>query len=310
MARMSIDDKVGRDPRITLLALALGWSKRELVGCLVLDVWPLCYDQESALVSERIIDAAAGHQGFAAAMIEAELATRDRSGKLRITGAAKRIAYLDHQKKSGREGGLKSAALRGKDPKGGPRPGGATLKQPSSDEQGSGNPSVPDPVPDSASAPDPAPAPDGAPDLALAPEPPRRGTRGACDPEREKMKSRIVSKIGPEHAKAFARVKQAIGSTAMGPSVVDSFTELKALLDSLPSLADAEERCRHVLAVREAEAVSKKTVQYFGSTMWKRASFDKALALEMADVDGTRSTSRGGGDGLDYLAQIANGERP
>ncbi len=154
---MSIDDKVGRDPRITILALALGWSKRELVGCLVLDVWPLCYDQESALVSERIIDAAAGHPGFAVAMVEAELATRDRSGKLRITGAAKRIAYLDHQKKSGREGGLKSAELRANRSKGTPRVREASLKQTSSDGQGSGNPSVPDTVPDTATAPDTAP---------------------------------------------------------------------------------------------------------------------------------------------------------
>jgi hypothetical protein len=162
MARMSIDDKVGRDPRITILALSLGWSKRELVGCLVLDVWPLCYDQETALVSERIIDAAAGHAGFAVAMVEAELATRDRSGKLRITGAAKRIAYLDHQKKSGREGGLKSAEMRAKDSKGKARVREASLKQTSSDGQGSGNPSVPDAVPDSASVPDEVPvtAPD------------------------------------------------------------------------------------------------------------------------------------------------------
>jgi hypothetical protein len=85
-------------------------------------------------------------------MVEAELATRDRSGKLRITGAAKRIAYLDHQKKAGREGGLKSAELRAKDSKGKARVREASLKQTSSDGQGSGNPSVPDSVPDPDSA--------------------------------------------------------------------------------------------------------------------------------------------------------------
>jgi len=183
MARMSIDDKVGRDPRITLLALALGWSKRELVGCLVLDVWPLCYDQESALVSERIIDAAAGHTGFAAAMVEAELATRDRSGKLRITGAAKRIAYLDHQKKAGREGGLKSAEMRAKESKGKPRVREASLNRASSDGQGSGNPSVPDTVPDSASAPDAAPdsVPDGVTQREDTEPPARPKHKGAKD---------------------------------------------------------------------------------------------------------------------------------
>jgi hypothetical protein len=160
---MSIDDKVGRDPRVTMLALAVGWSKRELVGCLVLDVWPLCYDQESAVVSERIIDAAAAHPGFAQAMVECELASRDRSGKVRINGAAERIKYLDHKKKAGREGGLKSAESRAKSPKQRPSNGEADVKQTSSKTQAAGNPSVPDTVPDS--APDPDTAPDGVPVL-------------------------------------------------------------------------------------------------------------------------------------------------
>lgn len=154
---MSIDDKVGRDPRIAMLALQVGWSKRELVGCLVLDVWPLCYDQESAFVSERIIDAAAGQVGFAQAMVDCELARRDRSGKVRVNGAAERIKYLDHKKKAGREGGLKSGESRAKISKQKASNGEAHLKQTSSKTQAAGNPSVPDAVPDTATAPDTAP---------------------------------------------------------------------------------------------------------------------------------------------------------
>lgn len=140
MARMSIDDKVCRDPRITVLAGALGWSRRETVGCLILDVWPICYDQECHLISERIIDAAAGRDGFAQLMIECELATRDRSGKVRVSGAKERIEYLNHKKRAGRQGGIKSAISRDKYAKQTSSTGGSTT-------QAVGNPPVPDPVP-------------------------------------------------------------------------------------------------------------------------------------------------------------------
>lgn len=152
MARMSIDDKVCRDPRITVLAEILGWSRRETVGCLVLDVWPICYDQECHLLSERSIDAAAKHVGFAKAMIEAELATLDRSGKLRVNGAKERIKYLNHKRRAGREGGIKSAYSRTKHIK-------QTSSTRGSTPQAAGNPSVPDLPSASASPPVPVPPP-------------------------------------------------------------------------------------------------------------------------------------------------------
>ncbi len=147
MARMSIDDMVGRDPRVRLLAKSLGWSVRETVGCLVIDVWPICYDQMTHLISERVLDAAADREGFAEALIEAELAHRDRSGKVYVAGAKKRIEYLAAKQRAGHEGGVKSAESRRK-----------TLKQTSSTSgstpQARRNPPVPDSVPDSAPAPD------------------------------------------------------------------------------------------------------------------------------------------------------------
>lgn len=139
MARMSVDDMVARDPRITLLASQLKWSRRETVGCLIADVWPICYDQRTWLLSERVIDAAAGQDGFAKALIECELATVDRSGKVCIKGAKERIKYLDHKTAAGREGGLKSAESRRKTPKQTSSNGGST-------PQAAGNPPVPSPA--------------------------------------------------------------------------------------------------------------------------------------------------------------------
>lgn len=138
MARMAIDDSVARDPRITALSGALGWSRRETVGCLILDVWAICYDQETHLVSERMIDLAAGRDGFAKLMIECQLASTHRSGKVQIRGARERIEYLAKKKASGREGGLKSGEVRRKN-------GKHSFNQRSSKSQASWNPPDPDP---------------------------------------------------------------------------------------------------------------------------------------------------------------------
>lgn len=152
MARMSIDDMVGRDPRVRLLAKSLGWSMRETVGCLVMEVWPICYDQMTHLISDRVIDAAADREGFAAAMVDAELAHRDRSGKVYVAGARKRIEYLAAKHEAGRQGGLKSAERRHKSPK-------QTSSTQGTNAQARGNPPVPDPDP----VPDSVPVPDSPP---------------------------------------------------------------------------------------------------------------------------------------------------
>lgn len=106
--------------------------------------------------------------------------------------------------------------------------------------------------------------------------------------DRTRRIAEIVRVIGPAHAMAFQRVKKAIGSTAFGPHVVGSYPELRELLEDLPSLEDAMERCEHVLAVREAEAMTSSSLQYFGAGMWRRHNFENALTRTLADVDGSR----------------------
>lgn len=183
MARMSIDDMLGRDPRITVLASILGWSRRETAGCLVLDVWPICYDQRTHIVSERIIDAAAGVAGFAKAMVESELAHLDRSGKIRIRGARERIEYLERKSNAGRQGGLKSAEARGKYTKQTASTSQANVKQTSSTSgtsaQAPRNPSATASVPPS--APVPASDPPPAPPFALTPGGPPDGVPGRAE---------------------------------------------------------------------------------------------------------------------------------
>ena len=121
MARMSIDDSVLRDPRITILSQLTGWSRRETLGCL-LEVWAICYDRVDYALGPKVIDMIAGREGFADLLIEAELAVAMPSGKLRIAGAKERITYLSKLKQFGREGGLKSGESRRNNTKGSTKP--------------------------------------------------------------------------------------------------------------------------------------------------------------------------------------------
>jgi len=149
MARMSIDDSVQRDPRITKLAKTLGWTRRETAGALICEVWPICYDQRNHEIVADLVDTATDRPGFASAMVDAGLARWLRGNrKVAINGARERIEYLDHKSAAGRIGGLKSGeSRRQRSSTGGSTP------------QARGNPSssasVPDPVPDPPPVPDP-----------------------------------------------------------------------------------------------------------------------------------------------------------
>jgi len=140
MARMSIDDKLLRDPRVLRLARALGWSRRETVGAL-LDVFAVAYDRERDVLPSADIDIAAEREGFADLMFEVDLAEQVR-GRVRIKGAKERIEYLVSKSNAGRIGGIKSGESRRK-----------SAKQKTNDREARRNP--PDPVPDL--PPDPVP---------------------------------------------------------------------------------------------------------------------------------------------------------
>jgi hypothetical protein len=181
MARMSIDDMLGRDPRLLRLAKACGWSRRETAGCLVLDVWPLCYDREKIDISDVDIDIAADLDGFAQLMVNAGLATRSAPGKVRVAGARDRIRYLQSKRAAGYRGGVKSAEVREKEVKQNSSTRQALVKHSSSKGQARGNPSAPDLPSASASASASAPVPDPPSALVLIPDPAPDGAPGHRD---------------------------------------------------------------------------------------------------------------------------------
>jgi uncharacterized phage protein (TIGR02220 family) len=169
MARMSIDDKFLRDPRVHELALALGISRFDAMGRL-LAVYAICYDLERDVLTTRAIDIAAEREGFADAVFEADLAVNVRGG-MRIRGALERIEYLQTKSESGRIGGIKSGESRRNSSK---------QKREAELEANEARRNPPDPAPD--------PAPDPVPD----PVPERKKTRG----------KRAVSFTADEIAKA------------------------------------------------------------------------------------------------------------
>jgi hypothetical protein len=175
MARMSIDDMIGRDTRIDRLARLCGWSRRETRACLE-DVWSLCYDRVVPYLPTDDIEVTALRDavapptysdGFVAALLTVGLARpalksdrfytkkdgakipwRDSEwrDRLYMSGAPERIGYLLTQKEGGRQGGIKSGESRRRHL----RP---AFKDPSSTLEGGTKPSasVLPPVPDSAS---------------------------------------------------------------------------------------------------------------------------------------------------------------
>lgn len=110
MARMSIDDSVLRDPRVSVLARLCGWSRRETLGAL-LDVWAICYDHVTDVLPAEYIDVAAGPPDFTKHLIAAGLASESARG-VSVKGVKQRIEYLEAKVSAGRLGGRKSGESR------------------------------------------------------------------------------------------------------------------------------------------------------------------------------------------------------
>lgn len=290
MARMSIDDSFGRDPRVRVLAKKCGWSRRETMGAL-LDIFAVCYDRVTALLPEQHIITTAEQDGlecpgFVEKLIESGLASRHKnSSMIRIAGAEERILYLIQKSESGRVGGLKSAESRKKQPKQTSSTPQAvlplTLKHPGSTPQAPRNPPVPDLVPDL----DPASVPDPVPSLALVPD------RGAREPNPEI--GRLVTLLFPLHLEAFNRLRSELKANCPRMGVVGDAAEraLRDLLVEQSSLIDFEERARHALRVREAQARSTRSLKFFGMSVWNRVAFDRAQSMSTDDYTGDEESN-------------------
>ncbi len=112
MARVNLDGKVWKDPRVKRLAKRLAWSLQETVGTLAA-VWDVAYDNKTPTMPRIDVDTAADADGFADAMLAEDLATSGGVGAdVRLRGVTERIAYLLTQAERGRLGGLAKASAK------------------------------------------------------------------------------------------------------------------------------------------------------------------------------------------------------
>lgn len=113
MARVNLDGKVWKDPRVKRLAKRRTWSVRETIGTLAA-VWDVAYDNRTPIMPRIDVDTAADTEGFAADMVAEDLATPigDNLLDVRLRGVTERIDFLLTQAQRGRLGGLAKAAAK------------------------------------------------------------------------------------------------------------------------------------------------------------------------------------------------------
>jgi hypothetical protein len=272
MARMSIDDMISRDPRITMLAQALGWSRRETLGCLVGDIWPIAYDQRAWLLSEKVIDAAAGRVGFAAAMADCDLARRARGGKFAISGARERIEYLNKKKDAGHVGGIKSAESREKNSSKSQARASGVLEHGGSTPQARGNPIVPD----TATAPDAALSPPADPpereSPAVAAAAIRSGQHAGFDPEVPGHRAALAEWTWTEISRRRGSLAREFGSVLPLPlAPITPATHPPAFRELLARVreegATAPAICLHVIEAATVHARKERSVEWVGEKL-------------------------------------------
>ncbi len=108
MARVSLDGKVWKDPRVKRLAKRRTWSMREVVGTIAA-IWDVAYDSKTPIMSRADIDTAAETEGFAGDLIAESLAESVDDDMVRLRGVDERIKYLVAQSERGRSGGQANA---------------------------------------------------------------------------------------------------------------------------------------------------------------------------------------------------------
>lgn len=129
------------------------------------------------------------------------------------------------------------------------------------------------------------------------PAPVLRAVPSAPDPDpRGTQRKAIIAAIAPLHARVFNTVREDLGLQvrAMQPVGDPAERALRDLLAALPSLEGVEDDCRHVLAVREAEARRTRSVQYLGASVWSMTPFGKAKVLSVEEAQRGNTGAAGG----------------
>lgn len=109
--RVNVDSSILTDPRTEKMWQQLDTDLPGVLGSLIL-VWMACYHRRAAIMPADEIDIAAKRAGMADVMVTNKLATRLRSGRVRVHGVKARISFLAEQSAKGAKGGNSTAKKR------------------------------------------------------------------------------------------------------------------------------------------------------------------------------------------------------
>jgi len=295
--RVNVDSSALTDPRIRRLGLRLGMPWRQAFGHLI-SVWMLCYDRKSNTVSCEDADISAELEGFANAMVAADLAIA-RGDKIKVRGVDDRIAFLNRQKERAVKGG---------------RPKNPRVSQNKPNGLQDKNPTVEETKPNSLTL-----SPALAQDLDLTPDQREREHARATPPAKSETQT-VWDYAGAVHAET----RQAVNPNAPNwPALVsglgasDLRDRIRECVDREPDRNKALEICKHAVDVCAARAKAARSMQYFTpARVFESKSF--WLSAESTVEEQTKSACKktavndiryGRAEPLPSSAFIENGEQ-
>lgn len=282
-----IETCVWGDDRFALLAKRANLADVDHAIGKMARLWQKCTMEGRYTLTEEEIELVLGPNGVEA-LIASRLGERTRARnqqpQIRIKGTKGRIEWLEKARKNGKKGG---------------RP-----KKTRSKPSGFQNENLLDPAPDL--VPDPAPS--------QISDPPRVAEPARVIPlhqpplfqdERQKRRQEILSAIVPLHVEAYNRLRSELQKQVPPMGFGDPAERmLRQLLLDMPVLDNAEEECRHVLAIGEAEARQSRELRFFGASLWHPDSFRVARNKDLRDVGRDRKPAkRSRSSGIDALIE-------
>lgn len=105
MARVNVDSECLSDTRFVRLARALGMTDPDTARMKCVRVWHECTLRGRAELTRDDVDIAAGIDGFAQAMVEADLAGNRQNQRVYVNGTSGRIEWYQDKKRAAKKGG-------------------------------------------------------------------------------------------------------------------------------------------------------------------------------------------------------------
>jgi hypothetical protein len=105
VARVNVDSECLSDTRFVRLARALGMADPDLARMKCVRVWHECTLRGRAELTRDDIDIATGIDGFAQAMVDADLARNRPNERIYVCGTSGRIEWFQSKKRAAKKGG-------------------------------------------------------------------------------------------------------------------------------------------------------------------------------------------------------------